>query len=76
MQIELYDRKAQRILWNVTHFISSHARSNGKPVLDIVTALAADGYLEVKPEEVADYSGARGGSSADVVGECPSPGTL
>jgi hypothetical protein len=71
MEAELYDRLTRRVLWTVSHWLSSEAKRNSHPTLYFVKALAADGYLNVKADEVADYRGVRGASTEDVAGNCP-----
>jgi hypothetical protein len=68
---DLVDRKSGKRLWTVYNWLSSDARRNSIPAVHLVRGLAADGYLDLKPEDVADYLGARVKSDEEISIGCP-----
>jgi hypothetical protein len=59
VEIELYDRESAHLLWHGSSYWSADAKGNGTPSLQLVRALAADGFLNRKIEDVVDYMGRR-----------------
>lgn len=59
VESELYDRESGHMLWQGNSYWAPEAKSNGTPSLQLVRALAADGFLNRKMEDVVDYSGER-----------------
>lgn len=53
----LYERQTGRRLWSVENWLANGADQNGNSALHLVRALAADGFLNVKLEQVVDYDG-------------------
>ena len=72
MQVELLDRRGGKRLWSGSEAFFTDAKSNAPSVLRIVKALAADGYLGVKPEDIVDSTGKRIEPGTDVAQKCPS----
>ncbi|MDX8398695.1 MAG: hypothetical protein R8K20_00420 [Gallionellaceae bacterium] len=57
VESELYDGKTRRLLWQGNSYWANDAKYNGTPTLLLVRALAADGFLKLKAENVVDYQG-------------------
>lgn len=55
----LYEAKSGRLLWEVKTHFGAEPEQNNIPVLMVVRALADDGYLDRKIEDVVDYLGAK-----------------
>ena len=68
---DLLDRKTGKRLWTVYNWLASDAKKNSVPSVHLVRALAADGYLKIKPNEVVDYLGGRAKSEDDIATGCP-----
>jgi hypothetical protein len=68
---DLFDRKSGKRLWTVYNWLSSDAARNSITSVHLVRALAADGYIGLKPEEVADYRGGRAKSDDEITTACP-----
>ncbi len=68
---DLVDRKTGKRLWTVHNWLSSDARRNSIPAVHLVRGLAADGYLNLKPEDVANFLGERAKSDDDIPATCP-----
>lgn len=54
---ELYDTESSHILWRVKSYLSPNAKENIFPAIQLVRALADDGFLNRKIEDVVDYQG-------------------
>lgn len=59
VESELYDRESGHMLWQGSSYWAADAKGNGTPSLQLVRALAADGFLNRKIEDVVDYMGRR-----------------
>lgn len=57
VESELYDRESGRMLWQGSSYWAADAKGNGTPSLQLVRALASDGFLNRKIEDVVDYMG-------------------
>lgn len=68
---ELFDRKTGKRLWTVFNWLSSDAARNAITSVHLVRGLAADGYLALKPEAVADYAGGLGKPDDEIQLSCP-----
>lgn len=68
VESELYDSKSGHLLWQGSSYWSSNANQNGTPSLLLVRALASDGFLNRKAEDVVDYLGMQ---SKDAPEGCP-----
>jgi hypothetical protein len=71
MQLELLDRGAGKRLWSGSEAFFTDAKSNAPSVVRIVKGLAADGYLDIKPESVLDALGTRVGPEVGAPPNCP-----
>ena len=69
VESELYDSKSGHMLWQGHSYWANDAKNNGTPMLLLVRALAADGFLNLKIENVVDYLGQTG--SKDAPEGCP-----
>jgi len=68
---DLFDRKTGKRLWTVYNWFSSDARRNSIPAVHLVRGLAADGYVNLKPENVVDFLGERAKSDDEIPATCP-----
>jgi hypothetical protein len=68
---DLFDRKTGKRLWTTYSWLSSDAKRNSIPSVHLVRGLAADGYLNLKVEDVADYLGLRPKSDEEISPGCP-----
>jgi len=68
---DLFDRKTGKRLWTAYNWLASDAKRNSITSVHLVRGLAADGYLNLKPEAVADYAGGRAKSDDEIQLGCP-----
>ena len=68
---DLFDRKTGKRLWTAYNWLASDAKRNSITSVHLVRGLAADGYLDLKPEAVADYAGGRAKSDDEIQVGCP-----
>ncbi len=71
MEMVLYERQTGKKLWSGKDSLASNAKMNGYPITRIVKALAADGFLSISPENVANYKGQRSGAEDSSELGCP-----
>jgi hypothetical protein len=71
MQVDLLDARTRKKLWSAPGWLFSDAKANAVPLVHLVRALAADGYLAVAPGDVADHTGARGRAESQIEQRCP-----
>ncbi|NWG87486.1 MAG: hypothetical protein HXY26_08275 [Hydrogenophilaceae bacterium] len=54
---DLYDLRTGKIVWTAKNWLSMDPNSNGHSALQLIRAMAADGILVRRMEEIVDYEG-------------------
>lgn len=67
----LYETETGHKLWSVESWLSPNADVNSHPALQLVRGLAANGFLNLKIEEISDYLGVIPASPREVSIGCP-----
>lgn len=67
---ELYDKKSGRVLWETHNILFTKAQYNDTMIWHLVRALADDGFLNRKIEDVVDHQG-RPSPPKGEYNECP-----
>lgn len=68
---KLYDGNSGKLLWQGESHLEANAKRNFHPAIQIVRALADDGFLNLKVNDVVDYEGGHPVKDMDIPETCP-----
>lgn len=68
---KLYDGNSGKLLWQGESHLEANAKRNYHPAIQVVRALAEDGFLNLKINDVVDYQGGHFAKDSDIPEKCP-----
>jgi hypothetical protein len=67
----LYDARSGQLLWQVKTHLGAKPTGNNHPPLHVIRALAEDGFINRKLEDVVDYLGGQPNQQTWTPEKCP-----